>query len=75
MSDLDRLMLATYKATIEIDEPFAHAKMIFSALELPQGSNVGITIMQRGFLDNNCPVGSIALSASGVRYVEERLLG
>ena len=73
MSDLDRLLLAIYKATIEADEPFAPAKPIFAALALPPDSKVGIIVHQRGFLADRCPVGSIALSDSGIRQVEERL--
>ena len=74
MNDLDRLMLAAYKATVEAEQPFANAKAVFAGLELPSGSTAGMLIQQRGYLADS-PVGSIALSNSGIRYVEERLLG
>jgi|GEM_PF-4854882 len=73
MTDLERLMLAIYNATVKVSAPFADAKATFAVAALPPGSQAGMTIAQRGFL-GHCPVGSICLSDSGISYVEDRLL-
>ncbi|MGB9392474.1 MAG: hypothetical protein WCB70_21145 [Xanthobacteraceae bacterium] len=72
MKDFERLMLAIYDATVESSTPFVSWRAMKDELRLDQEAMkaLSFTLKQRGFLAEDVPGNNLALSATGIDYVQ-----
>jgi hypothetical protein len=76
MRDFETMMLAIYNETVEKSLPFVKDDLIMGLLQadLDAMGMLFSALHQRGFVGSS-PMGTLALSADGIWYVESRLRG
>ena len=75
MKDFERLMLAVDDGTVESSKPFVTLAAIEDQLKLDPETmkSLTFTLTQRSFLSANVTGNQLALSESGIAYVERNL--
>jgi hypothetical protein len=75
VKDFERLMLAVYDGTVETSKPFVSLAALEDQLKLDPETMKSLifTLTQRSFLSANAPGNKLALSESGIAYVERNL--